>query len=252
MQRKKRRKRPPVARTEPDRSFAGWVKPGPPREGPGAGRPAEPEPEESGPPNGRDRTYQAINGAYRLIDEYLRQGQKMAEELWLPAEASGRTQGAFDAPMRFMRAMGDMTMAWMEVMQQWPGGSAQPQGSGVAGPFTAGRPPPAPPAGPAERAASPSATRPLRVSVNATVPVEVSVHLADGTDLSDLVASELRTFGGDPASIRSVVVEATGPRGEPPVLRIAVPPGQAAGTYSGLLVSRASQQPRGTISLVVS
>lgn len=248
MARTNRRKRPPIGRTEPDRSFSGWVRPGAAHRKDGDDGGARSQQDRGS--SARESSYQAINGAYRLIDEYMRQGQKMAEELWLPTQASERDDNQFGAPMRFMRAVGDMTMAWVEVMQQWTT-NAQPPSPSVAGPFTAGkaaahRAPEAP--GPTP-AAEPMQS--LRVSVKAAGLVEVSVHVADSTDLAELVAGELRPFSGEARPIRTVNVEPGTPN-EGPVLRIVVPKGQPAGTYNGLLVVRGTHQPRGTISLVVS
>jgi diaminopimelate decarboxylase len=61
---------------------------------------SEPRPGEDGP-EPRDAAYRALNDAYRLVDEYLRQGQKMAENIWLPSAASG-AEPSFAAPGRFL------------------------------------------------------------------------------------------------------------------------------------------------------
>lgn len=234
-----RRKRPPVERTEPDRS---WMNGG-----------SGPAPSATSP-DAREAGYQAINNAYRLIDEYVRQGQRAAENLWLPlGDSAGRTASAFKAPERLMRAMGDMTMAWIEVMEQFTK-SAQPQPReapvGSAGPFSSSRadspvaaatvPSPSPPA----KAAVP----PLRLVLDARGRVEVSIRLGDDAAPERLTTTELRSFGTDAEPIRGVEL-AGAP--EDLVLSVRVPEGQPAGTYNGLFLERGSQRPCGTVTVIV-
>ena len=119
----KRRTRPEPERTGPNRA---WKRTPPASEGNGAAPPAE---------NGAART---LNDAYRLVDEYLRQGQEMAENIWLPFGGNGAPAWPSPAaPDRFLRAVGDMTLAWVEAMQGFASAPAAPpqQPSGSAGPF---------------------------------------------------------------------------------------------------------------------
>ncbi len=232
-----RPKRPKMERTEPDRSWMnGSFGPGAPATGSDA----------------RTAGYQAINNAYRLIDEYVRQGQRMAENLWLPLDGSaGRAAGAFSAPERLMRAMGDMTMAWIEVMEQFTK-SAQarpaPGPAGSAGPFASSRPEP-PPAAPEAPSASPLAkASPLKLSLDARGRVEVSVQLGEGAPLAELAVTVLRSFGSDAEPTRGVELSGAP---DQPVLRVRVPEGQPTGTYNGLFLERSSQRPSGTITLLV-
>src|SRR5262245_27288682 len=99
MSKAKRRRRPTVARTEPDRSLnvrrmrKSTRANGSPAPSPQADQQADVNPREAG--------YQAINDAYRLIDEYLRQGQRMAENLWMPLSGLGDDTSRFKTPERF-------------------------------------------------------------------------------------------------------------------------------------------------------
>ncbi len=232
-----RPKRPKMERTEPDRSWMNGSF------GPGASA-AGSDPRAAG--------YQAINNAYRLIDEYVRQGQRMAENLWLPLDGSaGRAASAFNAPERLMRAMGDMTMAWLEVMEQFTKNAQakpSPVPAGSAGPFASSRVEPPPAATEAPSPSAPAKAQPLKLSLDARGRVEVSFQLADAASLAELAVTELRSFGSDAEPIRGV--ELSGAPDEP-VLRVRVPEGQPAGTYNGLFLERGSQRPCGTISLVV-
>jgi hypothetical protein len=235
-----RRKRPPVERTEPDRSWMNGSS------GPAAGGRSS---------DAREAGYQAINNAYRLIDEYVRQGQRMAENLWLPLGGgpAARAASAFNAPERLMRAMGDMSMAWVEMMEQFTKNaqSKPEQGPvGSAGPFASTRVDQ--PAGAPSAAPSPSsakiANQPLKLTLDARGRVEISVQLGDAAALDRIEPTELRSFGSDAEPIRGVELAGVP---EDPVLRVCVPEGQPPGTYNGLFLERGSQRPCGTVTLVV-
>lgn len=251
-----RRTRPAVDRIGPNRAWPGMravdIPAGSPEETPASNASRVGEEGSASQQAPRTAAYQTINDAYRLIDDYMRQGQRMAENLWLPLDG-GAGENPFNAPERFMRAMSDMTLAWVEVMQQWTTGVKSPSRQtpvGSAGPFSAGQ---AAPAGGARDPGAGSAVaasgRSLSVSVRARGKVEVSVQVADLTDLEALVPSELRPFSGHAEPIRGVSLELRAD--EPATLRIEVPEGQPAGTYNGLLLERQTQRPRGTLSLTV-
>jgi hypothetical protein len=195
-----------------------------------------------------------LNDAYRLVDEYLRQGQKMAENVWLPSGGSGSSFDAgLGAPGRFMRAMGDMTLAWVEVMQQFTNGAAPAREApvGSAGAFKVNQAP-APATAPSPSVAAPNAAEraaELTVRVQASGRVEVSVQLGELSNAAHLAPTELRSFTDHVEPIRGVSLIVT--PGAAPVLQIVVPDGQPAGTYNGLLLEAKSQKPRGTVSLSV-
>jgi len=240
-----RKKRPTPERTSPRRSwFSDAAAPAEP-DAPGDARAESAE----HAPDARETSYRAINNAYQLIDEYMRQGQKMAENLWVPlGGGESGAAAAFNAPERLMRAMGDMTMAWMEVMQQVTLGaqSAQP-GKAKAAPFSAGRGVPRNPNQTTKPGAR-EAPAGLTVNVSSAGRVEVSVQLNDFSDIANLVPTPLRPFQGDASAIADVRLEV---REAEAVMHVVVPDGQPPGVYNGLLLTRDTQRPKGTINLVV-
>jgi hypothetical protein len=238
-----RPKRPAVERTEPHRSWNGGERrAGPPKE---AGGDSEQQPFENAD-SGYQAGYRAINGAYRVIDDFLREGQRMAENLWMPLDRSEAERSSFLAPERFLRSMGDMTMAWMELMQQWASVvqfAPKESPEGFAPPFTAGRAPRNPPVTAEPR---PRSHPSLTIFVQAVGRAEASVEFGELSDLSGIVATELRSLGDGVEPIRDVTLRALG--NEPPQLTIRIPEHQPAGTYNGLLLEKDSQKPRGAIS----
>lgn len=247
-----RRRRPPVERTEPDRSVGARRRKTKSEKTNGSQDDAA-APKNGAKADARDAGYRTINDAYRLIDEYVRQGQRMAENIWLPLtgpETDEKSQ--FKAPERFMRAMSDMTLAWVELMQQFTTNvqsTPSQAASGGSSPFSAGRVARAESSAAASPDAGP-ASRALRVAVESRGRVEVSVHLADATTLASLVLTELRPFGVKAPAITGVSLDLAS-TADAPVLRIRVPDDQPSGAYNGLLVERGSERPRGTVSLLV-
>ena len=270
-----RRTRPEPERTGPDRA---WTR-GARRSGavPPTSNAAEPtsqgaaEPTGAGsagdaPANGgasasngaRGSAFRTLNDAYRLVDEYLRQGQEMAANVWQPFTGNGAPGWPVPgAPERFLRAMGDMTLAWIEAMQTFS--AAEPATrppSGTAGPFhtasTAARPAPSaattPASSPTYVTAQPLRQRELAVSVEAKGRVEVSAAFSELGESVELELGELRPARGKAAPLRDVTVRAEAER---IVVHVVVPDGQPRGTYNGLVLDAKTQKPRGTLSVVV-
>lgn len=252
MPQSKRAKRPEIARAEPRRNFTGAFAPG--TRGKSAKNGAPPPngaPADPGWVEARDASYEAINNGYRVIDEYMRQGQRLAEEFWLPAADAKSAGTEFTRMMdRFLRSAGDMGSAWLEMMTQWTQSPGRDTGGprGTAGPFAAGfsggvssgtaRPANAAPApAPAEVSLVVESTKRVRISVDAHA-------LSAGVAVHALVCSnpEVR-----PVTTAALDVEPSGGV----VLRVVVPDDQPAGVYYGVLVDAGTGRPAGTVTLTV-
>lgn len=197
----------------------------------------------------RDAAYQTINDAYRLIDDYMRQGQQVAENFWLPFAETGAPFR--EAPERFMRALGDMTMAWVEVMQQWTSSTsgAKPHATGKAAPFAGVEPS----SRADEMPASPFATTTsqstlLRVVVVARMPFELVLDVKQPVDIATLTITELRDHA-QACALTDVRIEQD--EQADAYVRVVVPEGQAEGTYNGLFIDQTTRRPRGTISVTL-
>jgi hypothetical protein len=186
-----------------------------------------------------------VNNAYRVIDEYMRQGQKLAEGFWLPATRSNGAVSDFSRVLeRFFRSAGDMGMAWIEMMSELSRptrSDAAPQGT--AGPFSFDEP--------EERVESePTNERspPFTIVVSSSKRVRVSVDtfgsLVD-VDVCPLISTD-RTL--PPIAAVDIEVESGTSR---PTLTVTVPDDQPKGTYHGVLLDRTAGRPGGTITLVV-
>lgn len=193
----------------------------------------------------RDASYEAINNGYRVIDEYMRQGQRLAEEFWLPSPDAKGVGTEFSRMMdRFLRSAGDMGSAWLEMMTQWTQAPARDAGGprGTAGPFSAGSAGAAPP-----YAASVPGAPPLSITVESSKKVRLSVDaraLVPGVEVHALVSAAPEA---KPITTARLVQDPAGGLS----LEVVVPDDQPAGAYHGVLVDPRTQRPTGTLTLTV-
>lgn len=273
MPQKKRARRPKVDRAEPRRQFSGAFRAGASNRAesraPANGSTAKGGAPAASPANGsatkgataapangaqqagewesaRDAGYEAINNGYRVIDEYMRQGQRLAEEFWLPSPDAKAGGSEFSRMMdRFLRSAGDMGSAWLEMMTQWTQAPGRDLGGprGTAGPFSA-----ATYAGPNGPDATQTNAVALAIDVEASRRVRVAVDCRGASAALQVHA----LVSGDPAAppITSIRIDADALTGER-TLHVSVPDAQPAGVYHGVLVDGAAQRPAGTITLTV-
>jgi hypothetical protein len=248
---KERIKRPHLDRTQPIRSWSTLFA------APGASRAP------STPPAGSvrakaeaslsDVVSHSVDLGYRVIDEYIRQGQKAAQRFtdrsYAPDTITGDAQ---ELASRMAQYASDFTALWIEFMQvtmgnagRWPmppfdgfGVASQPKGQAA-------------PAAPAPAAAGAADVPRVKIAVASPSPTEVLVDLRPDATARRFVVHSLRAVGPDKPPISGVVLESTGGE-EPLTLRIRVPAGQPAGTYSGLIVDADTSRLLGSVSLSIT
>ena len=243
MAQRKRVKRPVPTRVEPERAWNGVFGARPAAKaaetktnGEARARAPGRAPEKA---DGRAASYEAVNGAYRVIDEYLRQGQRFAEQVGRLLE-------------RFVRSAGDMGSAWVEMMGQWrsPYERASEAPRGGAGPFSAGRS-----ARSGAHATEPpvgreTAANRLVVSVEASRAFEISVDVAGTIEPGDVEVGPIASTNGKPTAPGRIRIDAQAT--DRLAIRIRVPRGQPPGAYEFALLDRRTKQRRGTVSLTLS
>jgi hypothetical protein len=257
-----RLQRPVPERTEPVRSMSGLLgaAPPPPAAHGSAAAAAAIDPQIA----------QGVSAGYRVIDEYLRQGQDAARSAWmgvLPGlgAAGGRGEAELAAMTnQMMRYSTELAAFWTglfnNVSRPGPFGDAL-RAHGVAGGFDFGGPmrPPQPQQQPPLEESSVPATRvtpsaqpraqTLVIAVESKHPVEVSARLDPHGPLGALRVHDLRA--ADEALPRLRNVSATR---DDASLRIAlsIPDDQPAGVYSGMIVDDETNLPAGTVCVRVS
>lgn len=218
---------------------------------------------ENGSAGAGDTVARAVELGYRVIDEYIRQGQKAAQRLstrtWSPETALRDTQ---DLTARMTRHASDlvglwvdlldtsnMTGAWRATAQSWTGDPS------VAGAGSATRAPSDPRRDETSEPASTSTVPPGRTRIAIEIaserPAEVAVDLRSEDTTRKLVVHSLRAVEPEKPRITEVAIEPATPD-SPARLRIRVPTEQPAGTYNALVIDEATSRPVGSVSLRIS
>ena len=289
-----RKKRPPLERDRPIRTWSTLFRP-PDRVAPGSadGRPAGDGSSAARPSPGPSLAdavgfggplADTVEKGYRVIDEYIRQGQTFAQG-FSPTSWMNPGQQAAPADMqqlaqRVMQYGWDFAGLWFEMWTKMAGSSSgwpAPFGSAAGAPPGApsGTPPTGwpfgtPPPGPFGPFPKPSA-EPVRtqngnatahpqdqvekaarmaVSVASKRPTTTTLDLRPGPTKS-LVVHALRAEGTSAPPIREVTMECS-PDQDSVIVKVAVPPDQPAGIYNAMIIDSESNLPRGTLSLTIS
>jgi hypothetical protein len=197
-----------------------------------------------------------VRVGYRVIEEYMRQGQAFANS----ASGSGhaRKQVAPDPQKlteRMFQYASDLASAWLDYAQI---SVAQTQSrpthlssngsptSHVTEPETGGR----------VRMAQDEVRAPdpepfaISIDIASSRRAVVSIELKPGKVLGELLVHDLRSTAPDSPRVTGVVIELDASGGRS-TIRLRVPDDQPAGTYAGLIVERTSNLPRGYLALTV-
>lgn len=191
-----------------------------------------------------DIVSRAVDLGYRVVDEYIRQGQRAAEQLGARApvaDAMGRD--VQELAVRMAQYTSDAFVLWLELMNAALGTSARANGHATA---------PATPHG-WESVASAPADRPLRVRLDVTGPgaVEATLDLAPEASRRPLTVQALRA--ADPAKPRLTEVRVVAGDGEEPAtLVVRIPDDQPPDLYSGVVVDAETGRLAGTVAIRVA
>jgi len=232
-----RSKRPKLERTQPIRSWSGLfggATPTPPGAAPATGTSLN------------DVVARSVDLGYRVVEEYIRQGQKAAARFggggFTPEGAATDVQ---DAAARMAQQASDFMTMWAEFMgvAAW-GGMGRMGGLGNA---PAAAPPPPEPATARGPDAPPVDRGSMRLEILSRRPTEVQLDLraqATGT----LVVQALRAVDpGKPALADVTLRPAT--HDAPATVRAVVPENQPSGVYRGLIVEEETSRLVGTLTV---
>ena len=236
---KERIRRPEPRRTQPIRNVATLFGAGPRR------APDDAAAAGGGVASFGEAVSRSVELGYRVVDEYIRQGQRAAQRMndrSLGPETV--TRDVQELTARMAQYASDFLGVWFEVLELAAGaGGAR----GANGETAAASPPPAPPRAPREPAAE--RTR-VRIQVRSAQAAEVSIDLVPDAERRSLVVHALRAVDPEKPRLTDVVLE-PGARGEPLTLRIGIPTDQPAGVYNGLIIDEQTSRPAGTLSVRV-
>jgi hypothetical protein len=209
-----------------------------------------------------------VEAGYRVVEEYLRQGQNVARSVGLPYLGGGPAEEGLQNRLGAMlRSFSDFAGLWMELMGK--GGFGTPGAaapgvvppSGTAGPFPASGEPGAAevPKGGGARApvasTSPGASESqtaaswgLTFDIESARRIEVAVDLRPRSSGLALKVHELRAPEPDKPRLAGVTIVGL-PDEERVSIRIQVPDDHPPGIYSGIILDERTSLPRGTLSV---
>jgi hypothetical protein len=258
-----RHKRPELDRFGPIRALGGA--PGSPRDG---APPAEARTRADASP--LDTISRAVEGAYGVIEDYMRQGQGFARTTESQRESTGPS-----APdprrltERMFQSASDLAALWLDYAQATldrratsaPSGGTGPSGPAAphVGGFDIGGTPagPSAPSAPSAPASRVEATRSpaldvpsISIDIVSKRRAEVTVELKPGALGAALAAHDLRSGYPGLTRISGVTAEPK-PSENRIAIGIEVPDVLPAGIYSGLIVDTVTNLPQGTLSVRV-
>lgn len=216
-----------------------------------AGQPRDPEPppqpDKDAQPSESlsDVVAQGVGLGYRVIEEQIRQGQRVAEQIseaaYGPAAISSDVR---EASERVVRYSADLLALWFDFVN-----STMANGDlmrNLAASWQGARPATGDP--PAAQAARPTS---VAVEICSSRPVRVTLDLKANATGRLLATHGLRAVEAEKAPLTDVSFEPA-VDGTPVVLRMRVPEAQPAGLYTGVVIDKQNGDLLGTLSAQVS
>jgi hypothetical protein len=200
----------------------------------------------------------SVGLGYRVIDEYLRQGQQAARTL-NPGATGSLPEDAAQMSQRLMQYGWDFAGLWFELWSKM-----SPGGLGASSPFP---PPPGASVGARPATAAPPANAPrtanatvaptgtpsggrerVIVTISSQRPTTAALEIRPGAG-ANLVVHSLRAEGHEAQPIRDITLE----RHEDGsvMLRVVVGAEQPEGIYNAMILDSVSNLPQGTLSVVI-
>jgi hypothetical protein len=204
------------------------------------------KPPEAPSPNGRtgggppDSREEGVGLAYSVIEKHISDGRKNAGQFNnKPYNTSTLTDGLQDVLERTIRSQIELIPGWIDAL-----GSAF-----RVDPARMPYPPPSPPKSQFNGAAK-QASRPMSIEVTSIRPVRVSINFSENGEPQPVVVLRDALDESKP-QLRGVSFAFEAATGEMN-LRISVPDNQPPGVYSGVIVSRETGEPLGTLSVRIA
>ncbi len=188
-----------------------------------------------------------VEMGYRVIEEYLRQGQSVAKTLWAPpAGGKGGTPSDDVLQQRMsalFRSFSDFAGLWLDMM-------SRVGTKGAVGPFPMSEMPEEQRSSSAPETAAPEVRTVgqvcLSLELHSTRGTEVLVDLRPCSPGQSLRVHDLRAPEPEVPRLTDVKLELS-PDAERLRLRVRIPEGHPPGVYSGTILEEETGLPRGTL-----
>jgi len=248
-----RLKRPKLERTKPIRTWSTLFQAPTVQNGAGAAPP------EAGVPGVGPPFADAVEAGYRVIDEYMRQGQSIARGLnSMPSGTGPTTDGPAEMQQLAQRVMQygwDFVGLWFEMwtkMASATGGGWPPPGAAMGKPDQQGPDPGRETSQGGPVSGPPESLKRMSVSLISRKPTEATVEIrASAAPSASLLVQPLASEDSKSPPILGVAIETRLDR-EFVTIKVVVPPSQPAGTYKGAIVDTRSNAVLGLVSVIVN
>ena len=196
-------------------------------------------------PPASDPVARAVELGYRVVDDYVRQGQGVARRFTgqRSATPAGFGSDVQDLMTRWFQYTSELTEVWFQLVGMAAAGQ-MPRAAAFS------EAPPAPPAAAGAPPVGAPTGAPMRVGVEVSCsrPVEVVLDLRPLPAATRLCAHDLRAADPDKPRISGVRVECA-QDGSGARVCIQIHENQPPGIYSGLVLDEATSLPAGTVAV---
>ena len=186
----------------------------------------------------------AVNLGYKIVEEHIDQGERVAEQISDGSSSASASAGgdATEFIQRLLRFYADVGLICFEFIESLSRSAVVKDGmrgfmdDGVAAP--------------AGQAAQDPGHRNIPVDMVSEAPARVALDLTAPVNGCALGVHALFALDQSRPPLQDVGFHNDTP-GSDTTLRIRIPPGQPAGTYTGAVIDAATNQPRGTLTVQI-
>ena len=195
-----------------------------------------------------DALAQGVQLAYQVIERYIAEGRRAAEQLAQQPYNTRAVAGNFQQLAEVMlRYSTEMMPIWIEMLRALVTSASSltpvmqtPVMPGSSGPIMQGP----------SQEASHRGSLPVSIEVASKLPIRVHVDLPANVDPRSLAILGLRALDATKPELTAVTLLPPS-NGGPPTLRLQIPDGQPSGIYLGVVADSNTGESRGTISVTV-
>jgi hypothetical protein len=178
---------------------------------------------------GQDPIAGGVRRAYQVIDEYIRQGRRAAEQFVQPGGDGAATVNNLQILFeQLVRRQTELLPLWLELV----------------GALASGERPTASPLGPSEQ--MPQRMPRVAIEISSRQPAQVELDFRSDLPLAEVTVPGLHSVEGEHSPIRQVAFDSIS---GVDVVRIRVPDDQPSGVYAGVIVKRDSGQVCGSVTI---
>jgi len=197
----------------------------------------------------QDVVSRSVDLGYRVVDDYIRRGQKAAQRINERSYSSDALAAEFQEIAKgTAQYTSDFAALWFDFLQLALGGNPLRRPDTPADGVHATAPGPTPPT---TRVAESPDRMHVKIEVASARPTEVSLDLRAPATTRTLLLHALRSVDPEKPRLTDVAFNPGGD-GKPASLRIRVPDNQPGGTYNGLIIDEATSRPVGTLSVSIA